>query len=200
MADEERTVRLVCSGGSEGILELRGLTPKEITKMEGVLSGCDWVSADGGRLRFSPRCKPLPEPVDDEEMIASWPVTGRLGNERIVQLEFWTSEELGILSYPSITINYLCGYSHSPEKYKWQAETLESFGFECLRSRRGEDGKFSEAWVLSSLIFAKGELKEYLDECPEGEVLIDRATSFLSHCVSFGTLDVSVKRMIQALG
>lgn len=201
MSDEKRAgVRVTCRGGSDGIFELRGLTPEEIELMQAVLSGCQWVSGDkDGRLCFSSCHKPLPEPVDDKEMLAHWPITEKSEGKEAVQLELWTSGELGYLSHPSIIIQHLCGYGYSPSNYEWQARKLESFGFECLRSRRDKDGKFSEVWLLASLVFAKGGLEEYLDACPEDELKINRAKSFLAHNVSFGTLDICVQKLAASI-
>jgi len=44
------------------------------------------------------------------------------------QLEMFEFEDLRPNTYPSITIQSLCGYDYTPEKYREEARKLESLG------------------------------------------------------------------------
>ena len=57
---------------------------------------------------------------------------------------------------PSIYVQHIAGYR---DDYRKSADLMESVGFECLRSRRGKDGKYWEVWYLPGMWFAKGQLK-----------------------------------------
>jgi len=95
---------------------------------------------------------------------------------------------------PSIIIQHLCGYNFSDPGYKAAADSLEMFGFECLRSRRGLSGKYWELWLLPYLRAAKDRLRDAIDFRTETESQVKAAVSFLCCHVSFGTLDVCVQR------
>ena len=100
---------------------------------------------------------------------------------------------------PSITIQGLCGYNYTEENYKWNAEKLESYGFQCLRSRRGTDAKFWELWFLPGLWCSKGDLEANVKRGKDDKEELKIALEFLRHKVSFGTLDVSNQRMCMVL-
>jgi hypothetical protein len=93
-----------------------------------------------------------------------------------------------------ISIEHLCAYDYSPENYRHQAEILESFGFDCLRSRRGPDGRYMEMWHLSGMWSAKGRLKGTLHGITDPAKQADEAISFLCKNVVFGSLDISWQR------
>ena len=110
---------------------------------------------------------------------------------------------------PGIIIQHLCAYSFSPEGYQAQAERLEAWGFECLRSRRNDAGKYWEHWVLHGLWAAKGDLRDALedvgrdltlqddpvtDRLERRRVKLEAAIAFLCKRASFGTLDVFWQR------
>ena len=97
--------------------------------------------------------------------------------------------------------NNLCGYGYSPESYRANAERLESYGFQCLRSRRGPDACYWEIWYLPGLWSAQGNLKEVLDAQKEQREkdLTKEAVSFLCHAVSFGTPNVTIQRAAMVL-
>lgn len=52
----------------------------------------------------------------------------------------------------------MCGYGYTKDRYKVEVGKLESWGFECCRSRRGDNGKFWELWFLPYLRAAEGDL------------------------------------------
>ena len=194
------SVRMVCRGGAEGRFELVGLTLEEIELMEGMLLGYNRVMVNkDGRLESVHSLKPVPEPYDDEDVMPYW---SKLEAGQGVQMEM-ESFRFGSLEhhFPSIFIQRLCGYGFSPDSYRYNAELLERFGFVCLRSRRGPDGKFWELWFLPGVWAAKDELAEEMakvgkkTEAEKTKIALD----FLASRVAFGTLDVSVQRMAMSI-
>ena len=188
-------VRISAMGGDQGgghSVTISGLTCEEKERLEGMMQGMWWVSCSGGNLRFSSALEELPPPARDESMMPFW---RRFNSEGCgVQMEFAHFGQLRERSSPSIEIQHLCGYNFTPEGYAEQAALLESYGFECLRSRRGEDGKFWEVWRLCGLWGAKGKLKDALSRLTDEKKKLDAAVSFLCSNASFGALDLTVQQ------
>lgn len=157
--------------------------------------GSCWVRIKDGELEIVNSWEPTPDPVADEETLPFWRKATEI--ER-AQLQLIEMEPLGDHTFPSISIQSLCGYYYSPENYQVQAGKLKSYGFECLRSQRRTDGRFCEIWHLSDLIFAEGELKEKVGR-HKGKNALKVAVSFLAQNVSFGTLDVSIQRLAMVI-
>jgi hypothetical protein len=106
---------------------------------------------------------------------------------------------------PSFMVKHLCGYHYTHKGYLRNAQILESYGFVCMRSPRGNDGRFWETWYLPGAWAAKGKLKRMVENKQhEGDKKQDHAVkkkdetkrviSFLCSNVSFGQLDVVVQR------
>lgn len=187
--------------GNERRVMVGGLTEDEQQKLEGVITaGNYWVKRnEDGRLRFVPAHEPLPDPIKDEEMLPFW----RRFDPRKpgLQTTLFDEERLTGFCSPSIIIGSLCGYNYTPEKYKEEAERLESYGFSCMRSERGDDGRYWEHWSLCGLFSARGDLKDVLVrfERRNDKVKLEAAIEFLRHNVSFGTLDVCVQRLAMVM-
>jgi hypothetical protein len=131
---------------------------------------CSWVGVDEeGRLETREKHKPLPEPTVDSALAPHWnpgaqrPLFGEKPQDFSGPKNF-DFDTIEVWNYPSILIQHLCGYNYSPENYKHEADKLESYGFHCLRSRRGASGQFWEVWFLPSLVFAEGKLGEVLKD------------------------------------
>lgn len=185
--DQEKDdgIRVISYG--RGGITLANLKQEEVENLEAMVHNHFWVTVTDGRLETIRRKKDLPGPADDEELLPFW----RREKSGTGQVELF---EVNIPQHqsPSIIIQHLCGHHYTPENYKRQAEFLESLGFECLRSRRGADARFYEIWLLPGLLFARGALKETMENvgfCGKKE--LDKAVKFLCRNVSFGTLDVS---------
>ena len=176
-------------------------TPDEITfghldeqdkpALVGMMAGINWVTGDkdeGGFKTLSVFETP-PTPLEDPIISPFWPASG---NKTSTQGEM----PLKIEKYASygFTIQSLCGYNYTPERYKKVAGDLESWGFDCLRSRRGADGRYWEMWVLSGTWAAKGDLKEAIDKVgrswEDSKPAMKAVIQFLCANSSFGTLDV----------
>lgn len=160
-------------------------------KFNGVMAGCRWFTVDGGQAQFVERFSELPAAKDDEQILPFW--SGGSRYKRLADFD----HEFGF----QIHISHLCGYGYTPERYEQEAQRLTRYGFECLRSRRGPDGKYWEVWILFGLFAAKGDLKEFIDSdeklsgsCIDKKTrkyVLEAVISWLcSHC-SFGTLDVA---------
>ncbi len=184
-----------------GDLTVQGLpkfSKEELEKFLGFLHGQQWIRVnDQDKVEFRPTHEPLPPPDKDLEMPPFWrPVhtdeIARLGHPSVKVRTMVPTSEAELLS-PSITIQHLCGYYYTPRDYSLQARTLQSYGFVCLRSQRGDDGQYWEHWLLSGLWSAEGELKKEIKELT-GKKALDAAIKFLCRTVSFGSLDVSVQR------
>jgi hypothetical protein len=194
-------VRIVSTSHRYGVGEVTfgGIPEELVDKVEGVSYGQYWMTVSDGSLVFKRTREKLPDPAADEEMLPFW--RRRSDTESHLQEVLFDKECIGHSS-PSIYIGSLCGYDYTPEDYRENASRLESYGFVCMRSQRGDDGKFWETWFLP-LFLAQGALKETLEAIPQksGEdpsekrrTSLDRAVSFLCRSVSFGTLDVVVQR------
>lgn len=193
------TSRSRCCRGEVTIGEL---TSEEMESMEAFTLGSCWIRiSEDGRLERRERFAELPDPTEDPYQPPKW-----------IHLIDW-AKEAPFLSNPTpplpeepdpkhnapgFIIEHLCGYNNTP--YEYEARKLQSYGFECLRSRRGPDGRFWELWYLPQLFFAKGDLKEEIDlkssEHPQASEAdkINTVVNFLCSHVSFGTLDVCYQR------
>jgi len=194
MEEKEKQKNIYISSQNGDKLSLSNLTEKEKEYLVGMVNNHFWVTVTDGRLEMIPRREELPPPAKDETIMPFWMPENPPKGKQVKLFEIEMYEHLG----PSICIQHLCGYYFTPENYKIQAELLESYGFSCLRSRRGTDGLFDEVWLLSSLWSAEGEMKEVLT-CPEDlrsndKKGIDAAVSFLCRKTRFGTLDIAFQR------
>jgi hypothetical protein len=189
---------------SQSTLSLEGMTELETEKLQGSLrSGIYWTRlGDDGRLRFEPAFQPLPNPTEDLEMLPFWRKTSHVGlqmNLRLVETGR-PSEKLEMDDSPSILIQHLCGYNYTPEFYASTARQLESYGFNCMRSKRANDGMYWEIWFLPGLWAATGDFATELNRIKgNGRQPIKMALKFLGRKVSFGTLDVSIQRMAMSI-
>ncbi len=186
-AVKEKGIRI----GSEGrdSVSLKNLTNDEVEKIEGMTNGHYWLTITDGRLEVVQRRDDLPSPVEDAEMLPFW----RRATSQVHQLELF-GVKLEKYSMTSIIIQHLCGYCYSPENYTLQAQKLESYGFVCMRSRRGNDARFHEIWFLPSQYHAKNDLKESFAHIEDDKKKIKRMVEFLCCNVLFGTLDLSQQR------
>ncbi len=190
MADEiQGKVQITSTGRGE--VHLIGLTPEEVELLQAAMRGCAWFSRNSsGRLSFRSTYTDLPAPGEDPDIAPFWreqDSPSEQGNLPIQLLPGPTA------AGGSIQIQSLCGYYCTEENYAREAEKLESYGFECLRSRRGKDGRFWEIWLLPGCWAATGDLREAIYCMPEDRKM-KAAISFLCSHASFGTLSVAEQR------
>lgn len=193
MNDEEK-VRVASYGA--GSITLTGLSPESIELVQGAVLGANYISFKDKKLISVPAWKELPSPTEDKEMIPFWR-TATVEEKSELKVSEINFEPLSEHSGPAVTISNLGGPNESPEKYQQYAKMLESYGFDCLRSRRGLDAKYWELWYLPCLSSAKGDLEDSF----RGKMLtkntekIKHVKNFLSKKIVFGTLNISVEKM-----
>jgi len=192
MTETERRVRITTYGGKEGNMALEGLRPDEVERFQGALYGRWWMRGNDGRFEFL-AAHTYPSPTDDDRL-PEWRATAEEGKTGEYQSILFDPERRPESWYsPSLTIQHLCGYHYTKEAYKKYAEILKGYGFACLRSVRGDDGRYHEHWFLPGLWLAQGALREALSTVDKNRQL-DVAVDFLCKTVQFGTLDTSVQR------
>ncbi len=190
---EEEKIRVISHGGREGTICIEGFSKDNMEKMLAAMNaGAYFVKAEKGKLIAIPVWEELPKPTEDIVMTPFWRRNTEVFQPEIFD-EYEHSPEKGYS--PSISISSICGYNYSEENYKYTAEQLESFGFTCLRSRRGADAKFWEIWHLPGLWQAKGVFAANINRGKDDKEKLRIALEFLRHKVSFGSLDVSSQRL-----
>jgi hypothetical protein len=183
-------------GGNSCEISIAGMTPAELDALQAALLGACWVKGEGGRLTRHDVHAPLPDPIADPFFAEGWQ-----GRDQSF-LSPYKVREIGEPSWsPSLKISHLCGYGYTVEGYKREATKLERWGFSCMRSRRGHDGRHWEIWYLPFLEAAKSELKEAIEKAKEpadwkeqAAMQLEAAVSFLCQKAAFGTLDVTSQR------
>lgn len=191
----------VAGGGDDHSLTIMGLITMtrhgdkpEVTvavdpdKMCGVVAEQYWFGVDDGKPVFLSRFSPLPNVNDDEQILPFWS-----GGSSYKFTDFHR-EPLS----PHFDIQHLCGYNYTPEKALKEAARLESYGFFCMRSKRGNDGRYWEVWRLNGYWAAKGELEVLVESdafrnMSENDKM-NTVSQWLCRNCSFGTLDVSCQR------
>lgn len=175
---------------------ISGLNRAEVQSLESMALGHHWcIVTPDGRLRSQSRWEPLPAPAEDETMMPFWQPT----IPGPTQLEF-REVPTPIGADAGLIIEHVCGYRYTPENYRAETAKLEEFGFECLRSRRGPDGRYWEQWHLSGSWSATGRLKEALVGIKDLREQVDEMIRFLCRNVQFGSLSVSWQRAAMVIG
>lgn len=198
-------IRISMTDQTGGRLTLSGIPESAFETIEGVLNGQQWMMVEKGQPRFWPAREPLPDPIKDDEMLPYW----QHDTQRQYTLRGVTFDEERRYDTPSFMVSHLCGYNYTPERYREQAELLASYGFVCMRSRRGADGRFWETWYLPGAWAAAGALEECVeglkalppieDHAERSRRETDTVVTFLCRNASFGSLDVVVQRAAMAL-
>lgn len=193
MQENEGKVRL--SGYSKTSVTLGGLKDDESDLIQAAVHGHQWVTVKEGRLSAVPAHNPLPDPVEDPEMLPFW--RKRQPGSAEMQEVLLDTDELRDHSSPSIYISSLCGYFYTPERYKDEANRLQDWGFVSMRSQRGTDGRYWEVWYLCGIWAAKNELKEAIETGKKqtNKAKLERALDFLRRSSAFGSLDVSIQKL-----
>lgn len=191
--NETKRIRVASHGGDDGGISLKGFSPENLEKMLAAMtSGAYFVRVEKGELVAVPIWEKLPDPIEDKTMAPFWRKPETNINPVDYEENYLSKEKF---SSASISIQHLCGHNYSENGYKNEAQKLESYGFECMRSRRSTDGEFWEIWFLPGLWFAKGYLGKRLKKITDEEKRLEIALEILRQSVSFGTLDVSVQRL-----
>lgn len=192
-ATTEENIRVTQRGGNNHSITIEGFSSENLERMTAAMStGAYFVKVEQGKLTAIPAWEELPKPAEDSTMLPFWrKYTG--GSQPQLFDEYQHSNEQGFS--PSISIQHLCGLYYTEEGYKREAEKLESYGFQCLRSRRAVDASFWEIWFLPGLWCAKGEFEAHVKRGKNNDEELLIALEFLRYKCSFGTLDVSYQRL-----
>ncbi len=184
------------------MIEIDGLTSDEQVQVRGSIEvGSCWIrKGPDGRLQTSPTLEaPLPE--TDPEMLPFWLPLGEKSPEGFPNLIHLSPESLTNRS-ASFTITSLCGYNYTPENYQLAAQQLRAFGFVCLRSQRGADGRYMEHWYLPGLFWARGRLKTAITEKTDEVKKVEQALAFFRNNwdrLNFGSLCISIQRLAMGI-
>ncbi len=182
-----------------GKVEIVGLSEESYEKLMVTLhTGAYHVRVVNGKLIAIPIWESLPSPTKDEDMEPFWRKESYANKQTLLYDEIPLDMENMKRTSPSIIISSLCGYNYTKERYKEEAVRLESFGFECMRSKRGLDGKFWENWCLAGLWSAKGELEKSISGIQNEQAKLRTALEFIRVNCSFGSLDVCHQRLCMA--
>ncbi|MDO8582467.1 MAG: hypothetical protein Q7R63_00525 [bacterium] len=186
------TERVHLSSRSASQVTVAGLTGDEPDKLEAAIAfGASWIrtNPDTGRFVSVSTTNLLPDPMNDDDMLPYWephPETDGITEMERYNDDF-QSQNAGVM------IQHLGAYSASKEVWRHEAAKLTSYGFVCMRSPRGADGRYWEGWYLPSLYAAKGDLALALTNVP-AEGRLDRVISFLCQHCHVGTIDAITQR------
>ena len=145
---------------------LRG-TKEDIVRLAGALQyGMKWIRMwPNGEIETSDVYAMPPSPIDDVELQNIWQFDP-LPEGADVQMKLlrddpkmqepkseWSKK------HRSLYLQSIQGYA-GRDAYVSRAKRLMEAGFICLRSRRGDDGKYWEIWYLPSPCCGRGPLKD----------------------------------------
>jgi hypothetical protein len=185
------TVR-VGSHGRENIT-IEGLSKDDFEKVMGSIEcGAHWIRVKDRRLEAIAFHAELPKPADDVELRPFWPDPKVSKQGR--QLKLFDDGEKHDYSYASITLDAFCPFNRDTDFYARAAEQAESYGFVCLRSRRGKDGRFWEIWYLPSLSSAQGNLADHIAKVKNPKQKMEKALFYIMDMLPVGAVTASGQR------
>lgn len=187
--------------GDSSSITIGNLTPKELEALQQFIFGTSYICCQGGRVHAWHAFEDLPPPQRDPILSECWnpPPDGETKVGGMPKGKGIHSPGLVIRSAGA------CYGSDSKEPQR-SYQLLESFGFVCMRSPRGDDGRYWEQWVLHGLWQAKGQLgdwyqrwradnKDASDFGPKWFECAEEACKFInSQGVRYGSLDIVIQR------
>ena len=129
-------------------------TKREINALKNALTnGMNWIRVNKrGTIIKVPALK-VPKVQNDDEISPFFNhITQYFSDTSIRRL----AHDRKNSDNPSYFVQHITGYGG---EYNRRKDRMEAVGFECLRSRRGDDGKYWEIWYLPGAWAATGELK-----------------------------------------
>lgn len=188
------TISLSQYGGSE--IHIKGLSTDENSAFQASMEGSLWVRVLDGNLLTAPAYEKLPEVGPDPLMAPFWKQRepGLEFQDTFDCVEYSDNRDHSSRSFYITAV----GAGGDEDAYRRNAALLTSYGFEAMRSQRGESGRFWEHWFLCSLHCSKGALHEFfrrddIKKLNEAEKA-DKAINWLCRRVQFGSIDASVQR------
>lgn len=198
---KKKTIRVSSYGGGTehdgGSVTITGLSRKEVENLLAMVAGACFIGNKNDQLVVYSNFKDLPGPIDDPVMYPFW---RKPHQEEIAQISLFDERVFETTSEhasPAIYISSICGYYYTEAKYQLYVERLLSYGFECLRSKRGDDAHFWELWYLPGVWSAKGDLKNHLKQKDSKDIKV--AIEFIRGHVEFGSLSVSTQKLAQRI-
>jgi hypothetical protein len=193
--DKREPVRITGTSrgkGLDGQVTIGGLTSAEVDAIAAMTIGTRFVTMRDGRVHAWNVHEQPPSPVVDPVVGPHWEKapTGE------AKLGAWPTGD-GWHS-PSI-------YVQHPQS-QLAIERLESYGAECLRSRRSDEGQYWEVWMLHAWRL-KGALKSHIDklddeakaksESKKGLDWLAKSLAigqFIAGSCTVGTIDIVIQR------
>ena len=182
-------------GGNEATFA--GMQRDECDALLAAMMGGAWIRVDPetGRLMTLPAYQEFIEPLQDPFWAGSSihsNQTGGAKSHRKTELL-----PVGGGSYPALVLTHLEPYGDKRARIS-TAQTIQDWGFVCLRSRRNLDGRFWEVWYLPDLWAAKGQLATQRDEWKAEKLssgqISEMAADWIAHRVRCGTINVVSQR------
>lgn len=183
---------------SQSSVTIEGLFPEEVDAIIAAVDNANYIGFKSHGLEVVSKFKDLPGPIDDPVMYPFWRKPNQEEISQASLFDIYLFEKTSKHDSPAIYISSICGYYYTPEKYELYVERLQSYGFECMRSKRGEDATFWEFWYLPGLWAAKNDLKNYLMYKTDSKN-IDLALDFLRKKIEFGSLSISTQKLAQSI-
>ena len=153
-SNDDGTREITLKGASEDVKRLAGA----------LLYGMKWVRLTAsGELETSDVYDKAPAPTYDPEMQNIWRFDPHAVGAAQMRL-FYDDPEMQdpknkwSRDHRAIYLQGISGYSGKDE-YVRRATLLTEAGFSCLRSRRGDDGKYWEIWYLPDPCCGRGPIK-----------------------------------------
>ncbi len=200
--------------GDSGSITISG-TRDEIDQVRAMLTGASRLVMTDEGPQSIPVYLPVPDAVEDPMIPPKWaikmPPVGKATLADLARAEGAVKPPMKVREdlqpnegwhMPAFIVKHLVAYNSAVTTYKAEARKLYFWGFECLRSRRGADGKFWELWYLPGTFAAKGELADVVKKAeqqtkdePARWLAVSRAViDFLCKNCHFGCADVTVQR------
>lgn len=186
------------TGETNARVEFVNLTRKERDALESFMLGGSYVRCVNGRIHAFHAWEPLPGPEEDPLLAPHWKPGEVKQFGGVPMGEGWHSPGITITALGAgIPVDSAVGATRQAENQ----QRVVDCGFECLRSRRGKDGRYWEQWVLHGLWAAKGPLKDHLEQWhkthqPHWHLDVEEAARFLTVDlrIAFGSMDVTIQR------
>lgn len=191
--DTRAKIRLGSYGsdrGGECFVTLQGLTKAEGEWFRRMMSEDAFIGMHDGRMQVYQKHEDLPSPADDPVVFDSFKPGGHV--EHVI------AGDPGDIRFRSIWLHAVgCGCDNK-EAIR-QRRQVEEWGFECMRSRRGESGKYWEVWMLYGITGAQGLLKKAIDDMKDAgvdfKVMGDKLVHWIAHRCRFGSIDITCQRL-----
>jgi len=134
-----------------------GGNASEIAAIEAAMNGLYWVSVNprGRVIKTKHYDGPIEkEPVvePDPDLFEYWP--DRVRGEYVLRHVPPDKTEASGEASTSLYVQHIAGYG-GRNRYERNQRLLQAAGFHCLRSKRGEDGRYWEIWYLPYLSAAE---------------------------------------------